>query len=194
MGSLAAIVLAGGASRRMGRDKALLDRAGQPLVRFVCDVARSVCDPVIVVHGATQELGELEGVRLVPDPPERGGGGPLCALLTGLEVLTADFCFLTGVDAPRLSVAHIEALYGRRGLSDAVVPVDGEFRLTLSSLVRSEPVREVASRLVEQGERSLRALFRALRVEEVALRDLPDPSAVANVNTLAEWEELLKRL
>nr|WP_317108836.1 NTP transferase domain-containing protein [Chroococcidiopsis sp. SAG 2025] len=47
--SLSSIVLAGGKSSRMGRDKALLPVDGVPLLQKVCEVAIALCDRVYVV-------------------------------------------------------------------------------------------------------------------------------------------------
>ncbi|MBD0362845.1 MAG: NTP transferase domain-containing protein, partial [Coleofasciculus sp. C3-bin4] len=51
--SLSAIVLAGGQSSRMGRDKALITLQGVPLLRQVCEVALNCASPVYVVTSWT---------------------------------------------------------------------------------------------------------------------------------------------
>ena len=63
MADAAAIVLAGGASRRMGRPKALLDWHGTPLVHHVASILAGVCDPVVVVAAPGDELPLPAGVE-----------------------------------------------------------------------------------------------------------------------------------
>ncbi|MDY7076875.1 MAG: NTP transferase domain-containing protein, partial [Chloroflexota bacterium] len=76
------IVLAGGASRRMGRDKAFLELDGQPLIGIVVERMASVCAEVLVVAGDVRPYAGL-GVRLVEDSFR--GVGVLGGLHAGLE-------------------------------------------------------------------------------------------------------------
>ena len=109
------IVLAAGASRRMGRSKALLPlgASGLPFARVVCDTLRAAgVSPIVVVTRA--ELRDslealLPATALVVNPdPDRG---QLSTLLTGLEALDAPVAALmTLVDLPLVRVTTVEAL------------------------------------------------------------------------------------
>jgi molybdopterin-guanine dinucleotide biosynthesis protein A len=103
---LAAIVLAGGRSRRMGTDKAHVRLAGEPmLVRVVRSVAAAAAH-LVVVAAADQALPELPaGVEVARDArPDRG---PLEGLRAGLQALAArgapaEAVFLCAADMPLL--------------------------------------------------------------------------------------------
>ena len=84
MSRLAAVVLAAGASTRMGRPKPLLEWRGRPFVWHVLEQARAAgAEPVIVVEGAVVLPGEeLEGATIVRN--EAWAEGPLGSLQTGL--------------------------------------------------------------------------------------------------------------
>jgi molybdenum cofactor cytidylyltransferase len=109
------IVLAAGASRRMGRSKALLPlgASGQPFARVVCDTLEAAgISPIVVVTRA--ELLDslalvLPAAELIVNPdPDRG---QLSTLLTGLEALDAPAAALmTLVDLPLVHVTTVEAL------------------------------------------------------------------------------------
>lgn len=83
----AGLLLAGGASRRMGRDKATLMVAGSRLVDRGVAVLAEVTDVVVVLRGTRPPVSARapEGVRLVEhgDP----GVGPLGAVVAGLDLL-----------------------------------------------------------------------------------------------------------
>jgi molybdopterin-guanine dinucleotide biosynthesis protein A len=107
----AAAVLAGGASRRMGRDKATLAVGGVALAAGVLAAAARVADPVVLVAPEGHPARRL-GPRVVTDP----GEGPLAALAAALAALAADHVLVLAGDHPGLAVdllAHLAALAPR---------------------------------------------------------------------------------
>ena len=138
MGSLAAIVIAGGEARRFGADKlALRDAQGRSLLQVTVAGVAEVADPVIVVGpeppgfrqlhdpataSSVVQLAETGSGAIVwtrEDPP---GGGPCAALLAGLACLPGDathVAVLAG-DAPAGGAA-VTAL--RRVIDDAAAAV-----------------------------------------------------------------------
>ncbi len=121
--SLAAVVLAAGASTRMGRPKALIEWRGRPF--FVHCVERAIalgCDPVVVVWGAT-ELPPSGGAVLVENEGWRQG--PLSSLQVGLRaVLPTGVCgvLVMTVDRPHVRLATLQALVdAHRRCPDVVV-------------------------------------------------------------------------
>ena len=102
MDDVAGILLAGGRSRRMGRDKASLAWHGSTLARRAAGLlARCSEPPVVVVCAPGQELPPLpEWVEVVRDPEP--GLGPLAGLAAGLRVAAprASVAAVCAVDAP----------------------------------------------------------------------------------------------
>ena len=100
---IASVVLAAGASRRMGSPKALLEFRGETFLDRLIRITGAVCDPVIVVLGhqaAEIRVGVLRDARFVINPePERG---QLSSLQTALAALAAEaegFAFMP-MDCP----------------------------------------------------------------------------------------------
>src|SRR3954447_23098801 len=87
---LTGFVLAGGKSRRMGRDKALLDWHGQPLLSHMTDLLRSVAEQVMVVGRD-------------PLPDRLPGCGPLSGIATALETTATHANMVLAVDLPHLT-------------------------------------------------------------------------------------------
>lgn len=120
-------VLAGGASRRMGRDKALVEVVGAPMIRRVATALRPAVDLLIVAGRADQ----IEGLPGVPDPVP-GQSGPLA----GVAAAT-DWSFREGgpesmvvavaVDHPFVRTATLRELLALSG-DEAVIPVDSDMR------------------------------------------------------------------
>lgn len=106
---VAGLVLAAGAGSRIGVPKALLRRAGVPMVRVAVDTARDGgCDPVVVVLGAEPErvraAADLSGARVVVNPEWPTGMGS--SLRTGLAALAgtdADAAIVLLVDMPGIT-------------------------------------------------------------------------------------------
>ena len=109
---IAGIILAAGASSRMGSPKALLDYRGETFIRRLVRVLSAVCDPVIVVLGyhADALRPVVPDATIVVNPaPERG---QLSSLQTGLAAVpsAAEGFLFTPVDSPAVEIATVERL------------------------------------------------------------------------------------
>ena len=155
--SIAGIVLTGGASRRLGVDKATLVLDGETLAGRAARFLTARCDRVLEVGpGVT----ELHAVR--ESPP---GAGPLAALAAGTAILAATGAITSAVllacDLPWVE-SVLDALVAVR-LDDepstvAVVPLDGDGRRQYVCARYGPSALLRATTLVAAGERSLRGL------------------------------------
>src|SRR5574340_1715599 len=109
------VVLAGGASRRMGRDKAALLIGGEPLLRRAVGRLRLALAEVIVV-GAPALAPLVPDTRIVAD--EWPGRGPLGALATALGVTDAPWVVMVACDMPFTQPALIREIARRALASD----------------------------------------------------------------------------
>ncbi len=174
----------GGASRRMGRDKALVEVDGVPMAERVAAVLGAAgCHPVVAVGGDAAVHARL-GLPAVPD--RWPGEGPLGALVTVLGAFDPDVdaVVVVACDLPWLDGATVDALVARfiaaAGSADAVVAHSD--RLEPLCAVWACQAHRPLERLVLEGERAVHRALESLRVVTVQV----DPSAVANVNSPAD--------
>ena len=118
------IILAGGLSRRLGRDKALEPFRGQPLISRVMERLDTLTDETVVVVNTEARGEELPlpkdakaAVDMYPDSGSLGG------IFTGLAAATNDWGFAVACDMPFLNAALIKHMITLREGYDAIVPV-----------------------------------------------------------------------
>ena len=186
----AAIVLAGGMSRRMGEPKALLDWHGSPLVHHVAGILAGVCAPVIVVAASGQDVPVPAGVEIAVDAvPERG---PLEGIAAGIRAVDgrAGAVFLAAVDLPLLHPAFVTQMLAALPGFDAAVPV-AEGRDQPLAAAYAARLLARAPGLLAAGEARASALLEHGRVLRLDRDDLIEPDSLRNVNTPAEYRRLL---
>ncbi len=123
--AVSGIILAGGRSSRMGRDKTLLLLQNETLIARTVNELRHVADEIIIASNATAKYG-LGGVREVPDVFP--GMGPLGGIYAGLAAAKYDDAFVVAGDMPFFTAELAAYLLGRKTGHDAVVPrVDGNW-------------------------------------------------------------------
>ncbi|CAM3165186.1 molybdenum cofactor guanylyltransferase [Mycobacterium colombiense] len=181
-GSLAGIVLAGGESRRMGRDKATLPGPGgaATLLEYVAGVIAQRCEPVFVMAAQGQPLPAVQA-QVIRD--EVRGQGPLPATGRGLRAAAeagARYAFVCAVDMPLLSAELIDELVQLATETNAeiVLPWDGRSHY-LAAVYRTDLAGRIDG-LVAGGARSMRALIDASDAQQIVL---PESRFLANVNT-----------
>ncbi|MCB9916397.1 MAG: molybdenum cofactor guanylyltransferase [Planctomycetes bacterium] len=109
------VVLCGGASRRMGRDKARLELAGASLLRRALDAVGAACDEVLLASGDPARYAEL-GVAAVAD--EAPDAGPLAGLAAALASARHERVLVVACDMPRVEPALLRALLDRAQEAD----------------------------------------------------------------------------
>jgi molybdenum cofactor cytidylyltransferase len=187
-----AIVLAAGASTRMGRPKALLEAGDRTFIRRILDTLRAagVPDAVVVVRaGQDTIVAEVEASgfgRTVLNP--RADEGQLSSLITGLDAIDrpgVDAALVTLCDAPLIGAAAVRILLERAAVSTAPVvravhqgrhghPVIFKRQL-FDPLRRADPAA------------GAKAIVRSVPVEDV---ETGDPGVVDDVDTPEDYARL----
>jgi molybdopterin-guanine dinucleotide biosynthesis protein A len=197
----AAIVLAGGGSRRMGRDKAWLELEGQTLLARVIELLAGRCAPIVVSARPGQVLPEVVGIEVwrVDDPT--ADAGPLVGLHGALERLAAAGVttgYLGSCDAAALSERHVELMLERLRTSSgaiAAVPVESDGRRhPLAAALDVVGMRARTAAQLAAHDQRLQTLFRGPGIVAVPVAELPDPEVLAPCNTPEQWAALLTRL
>jgi len=190
----AAIVLCGGRSRRMGRDKASLPFGeGTTLLEHTVGIMRGCASEIVVVAREGQELAAGD-YKIARDPAE--GLGPLAGLAAGLAAIESERAFVTSCDAPLLLPEFVSWLVEQSQGHDAAVPFVDGYHMVLAA-VYSRSVLPVAQRLLDEDR--LRPLFliqavdaRIVSADEVRKVD-PDLDSFVNCNTPESYEAALRK-
>jgi molybdopterin-guanine dinucleotide biosynthesis protein A len=183
---IAGLLLTGGASSRMGVDKADLRRDGRRLADRGAAVISEVCDPAIEVGAGASGLDAV----LEPDP----GSGPLAALAAGAAALRerghSGALLVLAVDLPFVEVPLLRLLAGHEPTAATLVPIAGGIPQSLCARYDAAACATAAD-LVAAGRRSLRALLDAVPWQELpedAWRAVAPPHALDDVDTPADLE------
>lgn len=198
--SVCGVVLAGGASRRMGQPKAALLMEGEPLLHRVVRLLGEALPAVIVVGDPT--VAELvPETRLIADAFP--GRGPLGGLRTAFDATDVPWLFLVACDMPFLRPALIRAMAHRAlVVADAdVVALPGSGGLEPLHAWYSRRCVPVIDEQVACWDWSMRHLLGRLKVDVTAteewLRCDPEHHSATNVNTPEDWtaaQAYLRRL
>ncbi|MTJ47771.1 molybdenum cofactor guanylyltransferase [Dolichospermum sp. UHCC 0259] len=114
---LSAIVLAGGKSTRMGRDKALIPIQGVPMLQLICTIAESCTDKVYIVTPWPERYQKLltpnsQFIQEVPLPGETGNEprthGPIVGFMQGLTAVETNWVLLLACDLPNLRLEILQ--------------------------------------------------------------------------------------
>ena len=181
------MVLAGGLSRRLGRDKAVEQVGGQPLIRRVTSTLSQVSAQIVVV---VNELGRAEALPLpksatvaVDIYPNKGSLG---GIYTGLSAAGCDWAFVVSCDMPFLNPALLSHISSLRDGYDVVAPVIDDRPEPTHALYHKVCLPHIRRRL-GAGELKISGFFEEVRVRYVAEAELdridPERLSLFNVNT-----------
>ena len=194
------IVLAGGKSSRLERDKSLETVGGRSLLQRVISVVSPLSRDIIVIKAKGQSfqfLTNTPGLRQVTDIYTDKGA--LGGLYTGLVGSNSFYNLVVASDMPFLNQTLLRYMLHMAEGFDAVVPRQGD---------KLEPIHAVYSRrciapieqMLERGDLKIQELFPLIRVRYLEAQEIekfdPHSLSIFNVNTetdLVKARELVKR-
>jgi len=189
---IAGAVLLGGASERMGEDKARLPLHGQTLAARSATLLASLFEEVLLVGG---EPPSGAPGRAVADPP-----GPRCALrglVAALEAASAPRVLVVATDLPGLTPDLLLALVALPE-ADVALPRTAAGLEPLCALYRRDAALPAARARLAAGKLALHDLLGELALQTLAGAELdavdPEGNALANVNTPEDWARVRKRI
>lgn len=183
-----AIILCGGKSSRMGRDKATLPFGPELMLHRVVRLVSEVVDPsrMVIVAAPGQVLPELPTVVAIAHD-ERPDRGPLEGLAAGLRAIVgkADAVYATSCDVPLLQPAFVARMFELLGDHEIAVPRDGSFHHPLAAVYRTTVLTHV-ERLLAADRLRPRFLFDEADTIEIPVDELravdPQLSTLENLN------------
>ena len=191
---IAAIVLAGGKSRRLGRNKALETIGGKSLVEYVAERLRPLTNQLLIVTSQEQLDRPVASkaeilVDLYP------GKGPLGGIYTGLLASRSSHSIVVACDMPFLNVRLLRYMVELSGDFDAVVPRLGEGILEPLHAIYSKSCLNIMKTQLERNQLGVISFFSAVRIRYVERAECQrlDPQLLSffNINYQSDLERAI---
>ncbi len=195
--SITGFVLAGGASRRMGKDKSQLQLGDETMVERQLRLLRSVCHFIGVI-GPLEKFKGLAILSLPEEvpcwPDDMPGRGPLGGLLSGLRRTRTEFNLFLGCDLPYTQARFLHFLCERALAVEADVTIPqsrGHGLEPLCAIYRRRALGAIRTRL-EAGENKVSSFFSRARCQVIPWREIARagfaPRIFDNMNTPEDYQ------
>ncbi len=185
------ILLAGGKSRRMGRNKALLPWHGVPLIQHIVERLREVSHDILLVTNTPREYAFLN-LPMVPDVVPHGGS--LVGLYSGLEAIRHPWGLVMACDVPFVNTELLDYMLSLRDGFQAVVPMVGGMHEPLHALYHKSCLPAMR-RHIDAGDKRIISFYPEIRIRLVEEDEIDrfDPKRLSflNANTPEDWERIL---
>jgi len=188
------VILAGGESSRMGRNKALMEVDGEAIIARSYRILASLFHEVIVVTNSPDAYNFLPCRKVADNHP---GVGSIAGLEAGLAASGTERVFVSACDMPFLNPDLIRMLCEESGNCDAVVPLNSEgLREPLHAVYRKTAL-DVMRSVIGNGEKSILQVLDSVDTKLVRQEAFSSISgslnSFSNVNTPDEYEKVTGR-
>lgn len=191
---ITAIVLAGGKSLRLGRNKALEPFLGKSLVEHVVERLRPLAGQLLIVTSREQsDLPYLENTETLTDVyPEKG---PLGGIYTGLSAAMYSNSIVVGCDMPFLNIGLLRFMAELAPEFDAVIPRLSPVKVEPLHAVYAKSCLDKIKLQLEKKQLGIHALLSTLHIRyierEECLRFDPGLKSFFNINNQADLDRAI---
>lgn len=185
------IILAGGKSSRMGRNKALIKINGIKIIDNTIDIFKRIFKEVIIITNYPNDF-EYTKLRLIEDKiPNKGSLG---GLYTGIEAASYEKSFVVACDMPYISEELIRYVINLEGYDIVVPKINGRVEPLFASYTKN--CSDIIRKQLDYNNLKITDLFSKFKIkelneEEISIYDKKFLSFI-NINTPQELEKILK--
>jgi len=182
------IVLAGGKSSRMGKEKGLCTMNKKPLIEYAVEVLLEVCDEVII--SANGNSYDYLGLPVVKD--EVTGVGPIGGISSAIHFSSTEDNFVLSCDMPFITAKLVRYIISHKLEHQAVVPVNNGFPEPLCAYYGKDAA-SLFDKSIENGIYKLQRVFENMDVRFINIdreNGFDGRLLFSNINTEAELKRL----
>lgn len=200
MKNITTIILAGGESKRMGKDKAFLLWKNKTFLRHILEKVSLFSDEIIVSANKEKSLYEpqLEGIniptKIVKD--KNPYSGPLNGIVSCLDFISHENVFIATCDTPDINLNVVKFLFENISSYDAVIPVIKSKFQPLNTFYKKDAI-SLGKTLYEKNVKSLFKWISHLNVKYISDAELskydPELSTFKSINTPEEYRKFLSQ-
>lgn len=179
------IILAGGKSTRIGREKAFLNVEGRPIIEILLSKLSSVFEEVFIVTNNKKKFGYFPANIVTDIFPDKG---PLGGIHAGLVHSNSAYSFFTACDMPFLNMDIVMDMINKVEHYDIVVP-KVKNRLHPLCAVYSKRCIPVIEDNLKKGNLRVKDVFKVLKTKIINKMD-PEGGHFININTKEDYEQI----
>jgi molybdenum cofactor guanylyltransferase len=189
---LTGIILSGGKSSRMGKEKGLCLLKGKPLIEYSYQLLAKICKSVII--SSNSDCFNYLGSPVVKDEIQEKG--PAGGIYSCLKTSKTEDNFIVSCDMPNVSVDLIRFILAKKKGYDAVVPFFNKFPEPLCAYYRRD-CKYTFEEAIKKGKYKIQNILNDLNCKYIEIRPSESvyrPDMFTNVNTPEELIDLNKRI
>lgn len=183
------IILTGGKSSRMGRNKAFLKINGDVIIERIVRLFKEIFDEVILVTNSPEEYRHLN-TKIVADIYPKSGS--LIGIYSGLYHASSQYAFAAACDMPFLKKGFIEYLIKQKDGYDIVIPFSPDGQQPLHAVYSKSCLKPMED-AIRKGDLKIIDILPRLNVRRIATDEIipfdPEFKSFFNVNTPSEFQK-----
>ncbi len=191
------IILGGGESRRMGRDKKFIKYNGKTFIEHIYEFACEICDEVIISIAKKEDYEKLKHLRAKFVFDKLKIKTPLIGICSSAEEISNEFVVVLPCDSPKMNKDIFE--YMKKvivsGNFDAVVPKSEKGYYALHAIYRRKTLLEACKKVL-RNSRTVRDILKEMNVQFIDVEFFKkfdkDLITFFNINTEEDLKKFLK--
>lgn len=185
------IILSGGKSLRMGKNKAFIEIEGLPMIERILNLFKKIFNEILVITNDKNQFVHLDNVKIFNDLiPYKGALG---GLYTGLFYSSYEYSFCVGCDMPFLNESLIKFLIKKINGEDIIVPKT-EKGLEPLHAIYSKRCLSIIKSMIDSGKSRIIDIYPLLKIKIIEEREFidldPGKKSFLNINTPEELEQI----
>lgn len=189
--NLTGIILSGGKSLRMGKNKAFIEIEGLPMIERILNLFKKIFNEILIITNDKNQFSHLNNVKIYNDlVPYKGALG---GLFTGIFYSSYEYSFCVGCDMPFLNESLIKFLIKKIEGEDIIVPKT-EKGLEPLHAIYSKRCLSLIKKMIDSGKSRIIDIYPLLNVKIIEENEFikldPERKSFLNINTPEELEQI----